>query len=325
MGQSRHAVNSIVRGMGIPAHEAAAFADAAHDIVEELITDDVAIVAPPLVVGRLDCPLLDRLRLRLQDPRWMLPESLDVPAEELAEALLLPVEVVEGYPVLGRFGLLAALLDRLGLPDEDAERTLEMLDLWLATWDQDAGEESFQVEAAGSRPAFRGWLLDRIDQLGREGYVLRLAEEELDGIDGLAHVFDDARRPDLVTRVLEDGDRVRAGDWLVISHKVTAVGDAAGHELAAHVDWLRAELTARSALDGEPLPRVHGLLIADGATLRLERALRERGFGYLSLTRLGYRRWVRSKSRLPVTLDPDVTAVAYPRHYQLWPMVGVGH
>ena len=44
----------------------------------------------------------------------------------------------------------------------------------------------------------------------------------------------------------------------------------------------------------------------------LERALRERGFGYLSLTALGYRSWVRSHTRVAVAGDPDATAIAYP-------------
>ncbi len=320
MGQSRHAVNRLVRGMGVPVHEAAAFADAAHDIVEELITDDVAVVAPPLVVGRLDCPVLDRLRLRLQDPRWTLPESLDVSCEQLAAELLLPLEVVEGYPIVGRFGLLAAVMDRLGYADDDAEWALGMLDTWLQTWDPGADDGSFAVSPTGTRDAFRDWLVDRIGQLGRDGYAVRLATEDEDGVDGLDHVFDDGRRPDLVLRVLEDGDRIRTGDWLVVSHKVTAVGDAAGHELASHVDWLRAELEAGEGLGGA---QVHGLLIADGASLRLERALRERRFGYLSLSSLGYRRWVRSKSRVPTMLDPDATAIGYPVPYHLGPMVSM--
>ena len=104
----------------------------------------------------------------------------------------------------------------------------------------------------------------------------------------------------------------RRGDWLVIQHKTTAVGHSAHDELAVLVDWLRDELGDR--LDGD---EVHGLLIADGASLLLERALRERAFGYLSLTSIGYRRWVRNHTRVAVVGDPDANAIAYPATLRL--------
>ena len=62
---------------------------------------------------------------------------------------------------------------------------------------------------------------------------------------------------------------------------------------------------------------MHGLLIADGASLLLERALRERAFGYLSLAAIGYRHWVRSHTRVSVGGDPDATAIAYPATLRL--------
>ena len=76
----------------------------------------------------------------------------------------------------------------------------------------------------GSKEAFRGWLLDRVDMLGRFGYPVRIADTYDDELDGRAHSFDDGRRPDLVARVIDDGDVMRKGDWLVIQHKVTAIG-----------------------------------------------------------------------------------------------------
>jgi hypothetical protein len=248
------------------------------------------------------------MMMRLDDPRWTLPESLDIAPEELATQLRLPVDVVEAYPVIGRFGLLAKCLDRMSAADEDAERYLKWLDTWLATYiDPRSGGRDFEVAPTGSKEAFRGWLLDRLDQLGRYGYSVRLAEMESDEIDGRTHSFDDGRRPDLVARVIDDGDVVRKGDWLLVSHKVTAVGHLAHDELAAHVDWFRSEMGDRLG-DAE----VHGLLIADGASLLLERALRERGFGYLSLSSLGYRRWVRAHTRVAVVGEPDASSIAYP-------------
>lgn len=313
-------INHLVRSVGVSPHDATAFVEVIQEIVEELVTDDVSVIAPPLVIGRFGCPVLDRLMMRLQDPRWALPESLDISPGELAEALRLPVDVVEAYPVVGRFGLLAKCLDRLVVSDEDAELYLRLLDTWLGTFAATAaGAREFEVLPTGSREAFRGWLLDRFELLARYGYAARVADQFEDELDGLNHSFDDARRPDLIARITDDGDAVRRGDWLVVQYKTTAVGHNAHDELATHVDWLRAELGDRLG-DAE----VHGLLIADGASLLLERALRERAFGYVSLSALGYRHWVRSHTRVAVVGDPDATAIAYPATIQLGSLVAAG-
>ena len=311
MEDSTKVINHLVRSLGVSAHQATAFVEVVQEIVEEHVTDDVSVLAPPLIVGRFGDPVLDRLAMRLEDPRWTLPESIDISPAELAAQLRLPVDVVEAYPIVGRFGILAKCLDRLSVSDEDAELHLRMLDTWLGTYAEGAGRD-FEVLPTGSRGAFRGWLLDRFDMLSRYGYAARIATEYDDGLDGLAHSFDDGRRPDLIARITDDGDTVRRGDWLVIQHKTTAVGHNAHDELAVLVDWLRAELGDR--LEGAD---VHGLLIADGASLLLERALRERAFGYLSLAALGYRHWVRSHTRVSVVGDPDATAIAYPATLRL--------
>ena len=49
----------------------------------------------------------------------------------------------------------------------------------------------------------------------------------------------------------------------------------------------------------------------------LQPLLRERGFGYVSLSALGYRHWVRSHTRVAVVGDPDATAIAYPATIRL--------
>jgi hypothetical protein len=310
-------INHLVRSLGVSAHDATAFVEVMQEFVEEQVTDDVSVIAPPLIIGRFGCPVLDRLMMRLQDPRWRFPESVDVAPGELADLLRLPVEVIDAYPVIGRFGLLAKALDRLSVADEDAELYLRMLDTWLATYaDQSGGGRDFEVLPTGSREAFRGWLLDRFEILGRYGYAARVADAFDDGLDGSAHSFDDGRRPDLVARITDDGDAVHKGDWLVVQYKTTAVGHNAHDELATHVDWLRAELGDKLG-DAE----VHGLLIADGASLLLERALRERAFGYVSLSAIGYRRWVRSHTRVAVMGDPDATAIAYPATLRLGSLV----
>ena len=149
MADSTQVINHLVRSLGVSAHDATAFVEVIQQIVEEHVTDDVSVIAPPLIVGRFGCPLLDRLMMRLQDPRWSLPESLDIAPAELADLLRLPVDVVEAYPVVGRFGLLAKCLDRLAVADEDAELYLRMLDTWLTTYGDQTGGRDFEVHAHG--------------------------------------------------------------------------------------------------------------------------------------------------------------------------------
>ena len=311
-------INHLVRAVGVTSHDATAFVDVIQEIVEEQVTDDVSVIAPPLIVGRFGCPVLDRLMMRLQDPRWTMPESVDIVAAGAGRPAAAARRRRRGLPG-GRQVRPAGQVSSTGssVADEDAELYLRLLDAWLSTFaDHGNGGRDFEVLPTGSREAFRGWLLDRFEVLGRYGYPARVADEFEDELDGLTHSFDDGRRPDLVARITGDGDVVRRGDWLVIQHKTTAVGHNAHDELATHVDWLRAELGDRLG-DAQ----VHGLLIADGASLLLERALRERAFGYLSLSALGYRRWVRSHTRVAVVGDPDATAIAYPATLRLGSLV----
>ena len=151
-GEPRKVINHLVRSLGVTAHQATAFIEVVQEIVEEHVTDDVSVLAPPLIVGRFGDPVLDRLAMRLEDPRWTLPESIDISPAELAGQLRLPVEVVEAYPIVGRFGILAKCLDRLSVSDEDAELHLRMLDTWLGTY----AEEARRVTSRSCRPAAAG-------------------------------------------------------------------------------------------------------------------------------------------------------------------------
>jgi hypothetical protein len=264
-------------------------------------------VAPPLVVGRLGCPVLDRLLLRLGDGQWQLPESVDVTEAELAETLMLPIETVSRYPLIGRFGLLARCMDRLRIEDADAELYLKILDAWLATFAPDAeGRPSpYPLWALPNRDAFEGWLLARLDVLHKLGFAVRLANQDMDGVHGQQHMFVDGRRADLLLRFTHDCEKGAADDWLVVENKTTAVGIGALDQLALSVDWLRAE--------GRP-GAVHGMLIADGVSLEVERGLRERNFHYQSMTAIGYRRWVRTHSPLQPEPAGDATTINYPQN-----------
>ena len=97
----------------------------------------------------------------------------------------------------------------------------------------------------------------------------------MDGVRGQQHMFVDGRRADLLLRFTADCEKGAADDWLVLENKTTAVGIGALDQLALSVDWLRAECRPGA---------VHGMLIADGLSLEVERGLRERSFDYQSMT-----------------------------------------
>ena len=181
MAESDKIVNAVMQATGESYEKVSSFTTTLHETVDECLTDDISVVAPPLVIGRLGCPVLDRLLLRMGDGEWQMPESVDVTEAELADLLMLPIETVSRYPLIGRFGLLARAMDRLMIEDADAERFLKILDAWLATFGPDAeGRPSpYQVWALPNRDAFEGWLLSRLDILHKLGYAVRLATPEM--------------------------------------------------------------------------------------------------------------------------------------------------
>ena len=163
----------------------------------------------------------------------------------------------------------------------------------------------YSVWPLPNRDAFEGWLLARLDVLHKLGYAVRLANREMDDVRGQQHMFVDGRRADLLLRFAQDCEKGAADDWLVVENKTTAVGIGALDQLALSVDWLRAE-----ARPGE----VHGMLIADGLSLEVERGLRERSFHYQSMSAIGYRRWVRLHSPLKPEQTRDATTINYPQN-----------
>lgn len=307
MAESDKVIKLVMKATGEPYEKVSTFTAIAHETVDECLTDDISVVAPPLVIGRLGCPVLDRLLLRLGSGHWQLPESVDVTESELADSLMLPVETIARYPLVGRFGLLARCMDRLMIEDADAERYLRILDAWLAVYapDNDGRPTPYPVWPLPNRDAFEGWLLARLDVLHKLGYAVRLANREMDDVKGQQHMFVDGRRADLLLRFTQDCEKGAADDWLVVENKTTAVGIGALDQLALSVDWLRAE--ARPG-------NVHGMLIADGLSLEVERGLRERNFHYQSMTAIGYRRWVRLHSPLKPEITRDSTTINYPQN-----------
>ena len=65
MAESDKVINAVMETTGESYEKVSTFTAVAHETVDECLTDDISVVAPPLVIGRLGCPVLDRLLLRL--------------------------------------------------------------------------------------------------------------------------------------------------------------------------------------------------------------------------------------------------------------------
>src|SRR4051812_50124135 len=100
MAESDKVINAVMKATGETYEKVSTFVAIAHETVDECVADDISVVAPPLVIGRLACPVLDRMLLRLGDGQWQMPESLDVSEPDLAEPLMLPGETITRYPLI---------------------------------------------------------------------------------------------------------------------------------------------------------------------------------------------------------------------------------
>lgn len=280
------------------------FISAVHHVVDSLVTDDVLVVAFPLVVGRVGCPVWERFRYLVKGEWEGTLDVFDASSAEIAEALALPVDVVEQYPTAGVGAILIRTAEELGrTADSELPGLYTLLQAWLDTYElPGSGLRAYRVQPAGRERHFEDWLVQNLPVLSDHDYPVRLADPSRDGMPG-RQVAVHGRRSiaDLVGVLTADTPEMRKSDLLVVENKTTAVGPEVADQLARYVDLLRAT-TKRP---------VHGLVIADGLTVDAGRAIAERGFGYLSLAQIGYRDHLRA-SAAPTTWDPDGTAVAYP-------------
>ena len=298
-------VRRLEAATALPRDEVARFVSAIHDIVDDFVTHDVTVIAPPLVMARQHCPVWERVRFVVKDEKWTPPvDNMDAAPEELAASLGLPVEVVERYPVVGTTMLLVHLLDELGVPDSAAKPYDGLLQLWLDTYGTEGGSRArqYRISPAGREEAFESWLETNIEVLRARGFPVRLATLQADGLVGRQPWLSPRLRADMICRFTGDGRSFVAGDWLVIENKTTAVDESTEAQLARYVDSLRQRGVAGA---------VHGLLIGDGRTIALERALRERSFAYLSLASLGYRTHLRGTPASSRVFDARAGSVPY--------------
>ena len=278
MAESDKVVNAVMQATGESYENVSELCMVAHETVDECVTDDISVVAPPLVIGRLGCPVLDRLLLRLGDGQWQLPESVDVTEAELSLALMLPIETIARYPMIGRFGLLARCMDRLLIPDDDAERSLKILDAWLMTFAPERRGHDPLPTRSGRCPAAtrsRAGCSRVSTSCTSSGTPYAWPTRRWTACAASSTCSSTAGVPTCSCASPRTATRAAADDWLVLENKTTAVGIGALDQLALSVDWLRAECRPGA---------VHGMLIADGLSLEVERGLRELRFDYQSMT-----------------------------------------
>jgi hypothetical protein len=278
---------------------------AAHDVVDDLVTDDVLVVAFPLIVGRPGCPVWERVRYLVKGDWDASLDVFDGSVEDVARAASLPVEIARRYPTAGLGTIILETAEQLGIESEGdgLRRVFGVLQAWVDTYELPAGGlRPYVVRPAGLERTFEDWLVGNLHVLADHGFALRPADSERDGVAG-RQVAVHGRRSiaDLVCVSTIDTPEMREGDLLVVENKTTSVDARAVDQLARYVDLL-ASSTDRA---------VHGLLIADGLTVDAGRALSEREFSYLSLAAIGYRQYVRTAG-LEQVADPDGTAVPYP-------------
>lgn len=298
-------IGAIAHRTGEPLRVVHRFLESAHHVVDLLVTDDVTIMAYPLIIARSDCPVWERIRTLLKDDAWVPPKAWDADLEEVAAALRLPIHMLEKYPLASDGQIIGGIFKDQDLRDGDEqEQCVRLYEGWLDTYETKRGSvRSYRVTPVGREDTFEDWLIENLDKLSEAGLPVRLATLQEDGIRGRQPQLAKDSRADLVCRFSRDEGAYQRGDWLVIENKATAVGSPVAQQLSRYVDWLRHQ--------GYP-GSVHGLLIADGISINLTRALRERGHAYLSLAQLGYRDVVRrrpAQTRVPV---PDESSIPYP-------------
>ena len=67
MAESDKVIKAVMQTTGESYEKVAKLTTVAHEAVDECLTDDISVVAPPLVIGRLGCPVLDRLMMLITD------------------------------------------------------------------------------------------------------------------------------------------------------------------------------------------------------------------------------------------------------------------
>ena len=251
------------------------------EVVDELVTDNFSVIAPPLVLAYATDPVYAALRekaLGVAEPvDWAVLDD-----EELAEWLGVDVALLEQHPVATEADIVFRLLERHSLPLRecpDSLRAFAVMNAWLDTF---ASGRGYAIGRAGLERHFEQWLVRNLNRLAPLGYPAQLWAGDGER-NGRQYRLSDGRVPDLICRCAVSDTVFARGDWLVIEHRATSVDDAAITQICGYVDQVKAELA-------QGTEKVFGLVLADGASPGRQAGLHAQGIGYLSLSALGYRR-----------------------------------
>jgi hypothetical protein len=141
------------------------------DVVEGLLADDFSELALPLIARRKGEPVHPALRDAVKDRAWLVPDNLlEMDYTALAATLSLDNALAAKYPLACWSTVLAALIDRRGLEDDDiaVEDLTRLLDAWLDTYGIDlfgTWHRECQVSSDVYDRYFADWFVDHIDLL----------------------------------------------------------------------------------------------------------------------------------------------------------------
>jgi hypothetical protein len=282
-----------------------------HRVVDGWVTAGTFVLAPPLYLGAPDHPvflaLAEHVRARHRDDR---PNGFDywddVGNQAKVQALLqLPEFTLEAFPVRGRTDLLAEVQRLWGFPHAERERELGRIQRWLGTYGPDVSghRRPYDVTPLGTASAVEKWLLTAPARLEPFGYAVSFDATAGGRWVGPQVRLDERSTVDLVGRVTRPLGVARRGDLVVVDLAATAVDRPALERLMRHVYTLRRRFTSAG---------VHGLLVADGVSVGLRRALWEQGFDYVSLSELGFRDYLAMHPDVSRILDCADGAVPHP-------------
>lgn len=270
------ALEGLAQEAQVPLKDASRMAVACRHVVDKFIGEDFAVVAPPLLLAPRRHPVFERLLDKSDDVSWSPPEDLlDRSDEEIADALDLPVDVVNAYPVLGFSDVLLGVVEQLRLSDEAAEAqgVHRFLGSWLDTFER----RRYEVAGIGREDRFESWLVDHLDRV--TPYNLELLARQWRS--------QARRRPDLICRVRTASERLPVGTVLVVELKSGVATEVAVDQVLRYLPVVRAEF-APSA------PMVAGCIVADGMTVGLASRMLAEGIAYASAAELGYRDYLLS-------------------------------
>jgi hypothetical protein len=270
-------IDAIAAETLLPSAKVAELVALFRDVVDELLADDIALVAPPLVYGYSTDPVLTALLDKAScedspDPSAWLDLYTDDAA--FAEWLGLDIELVRRHLIATEVEVLEDVFDRLGLPfvvGPQAQKVLDVFKAWIDTF----ANRRYAKSRVGLESDFTRWLLRDLTVLKEFGHPVRCDHREW--------IFRDRTRADLLCRYTAATDVAKPGDWLVIENKALAGDRYDVAQTAGYVEAVKAELKTGDE-------QVFGLLLADGASPGTRAYAQAEGISYLPLATLGYRR-----------------------------------